>query len=149
MPDPSVPELIRFSFKLARELESRPPFELDWPADHGGQASTIRQLIALAESQPWAFDKLHEIARDYRKQGVPGTVPVDLMIWSYGVVSGAIKRPGRGPGRPSRHVRDRLIVQFVGWLRQRGATRNAAITQVADAACISFSAVEKILLKHS
>ena len=152
MPEPTIQELLCIAFEYVYDRELH---ELNWPDDIDGQASRIRHLVDMAtrpewghENQAWAYDKLVEIARDYREKGEPGQTPLEMFSWCLGVVSGAYERPKRPPGRPVLHqdmVRNHLIPAIVALLRENGHTRKSAIFEVASAANLSCQRVEKIL----
>ena len=147
MHDPTIPELLRVAFKCADELAKEPIFHFGWPDDLEGQASCIRYLASLATVSPWAYDKLVEIARDYREKGEPCSVPLEMFSWCFVVVSGQFERPKQKRGRPGTQFlfRDRVIADLVQWLRSRGSTREDAIEQVAKAAHLSTKRVDEIL----
>ncbi|MCY4085651.1 MAG: hypothetical protein OXG37_01875 [Actinomycetia bacterium] len=149
MPDPTIPALLRAAFEIERKLSEEDLFTLDWPDDSEGQASCIRHLASLATVSPWAYDKLVEIARDYREKGEPCSVPPEMGSWCFGVVSGQFERPQRKRGRPGAQyaVCDRFIFLVVEWLRERGATREDAIKQVAEATRLLPKRVDEILTK--
>ena len=80
MADPTIPELLRAVFEIERERSEDGPFTLDLPDDIAGQGRCIRHLAEMAanpalpyEVQAWAYDKLEEIARDYREKGELGS----------------------------------------------------------------------------
>ena len=155
MASPTIPELLRFAFDTNREMTIEDFIDLDWPVDIDGQARCIQHLSDIAQSpapyeiRSWAFDKLREIARDYREEGVPDSVPLEMFSWCFGVVSGAIERPKRQGGPPGQEerlmARNRLVVATVAWLVGRGENRTNAVRMVSDAASLSESRVDSII----
>ena len=130
------------------------PFTLDWPDDTAGQGRCIHHLAEIAtnpalpyEMQTWAYDKLEEIARDYREKGELGSVPLEMFAWCFAVGSKGIERPKQRRGRPGGQFagRNRLIGDLIRWLRHRGETREAAMEEVRKAACVSKDTVKTIL----
>ena len=137
MPEPTIPEILRVSFEIAEEPLG---FDLKWPDDIDGQARCIRILADLVKApllphdiRAQAFDELERIARDYQAKGVPGSVPLEMFWWCFGVVSGGIERPKRKKGRDRRKnmLRNRTIIDAVAWLESRGETKTAAVEIVA------------------
>ena len=142
MPDPTIPELLRAAFKIEQKWSEEDPVTLHWPDDTDGQGQCIHHLAEMAtnpalpyEMQAWAYDKLEEIARDYQKKGELSSVPLEMFVWCFAVVSKGIERPKRERGRPGAQFafRNRMIGDLIRWLRHRGETREAAIEQVAEA----------------
>ena len=102
----------------------------------------------------WAFDKLQAIAKDYRENGLPGSVPIEMVSWCFGVVSGAFERPKRRPGRPGKQGladvrRNRAIIATVAWLVGRGGTRVEAMKVVGAAANLSDKHIDSIVGESS
>ena len=133
MDDPTIHELMCASFARAEEMWAK-PVRLDWPDDIDGQAQCIRHLHDMATSTKWpyefriwAFNKLNELAHEYGQRNEPGSVPLEMFSWCFGVVSRQIKRPARPRWRPSSEttpsykLRNRQIVAFVSWLQEHGA----------------------------
>ena len=134
---------------------------LGWPDDVEGQRRYIGPLIRMATTlefpyqlRVWAFDKLHEIARDYDD---PDSVPPELTAWGFGVWTGKIKPPKRPRKRPSvdmdilktediqKTVKFRVIGAIVSSLQEHDNDREAAIKRVAEAAELTLGRVKKIL----
>ena len=149
MPKPTMAELLRTGFDLIREQDAKCDWELKWPEDIEGQAACIRHLADLAPHVPWAFDKLEDIARDYLQRGEPNSVPEEMFAWSLLVQSGGVHRPKKNRGRPRQFARrDRAIPKVVQWLRDGGASRKDAISQVAKAVSVEPERVERIYDSH-
>lgn len=153
MGKPTILELLRSGFRFTEEL-SADPMTLEWPDDINGQAQCIRHLADMAQNEglPYefrvgAYDKLQSLACSYQEKGEPSSVPLEMLSWSFGIFSGAIKRPKRPRGRDhwTNLRRNRLIARLVAWLRKRGMTRAAAIKQVAKATNLSCEAIKTVL----
>ncbi|MCY4507885.1 MAG: hypothetical protein OXG35_13130 [Acidobacteria bacterium] len=156
MRDPTIPELLRAGFQALGKINNEAPVRLEWPEDIDGQARCIRHLSDMAtnpgwphEYRVWAFDKLKEIARDYRERATPGSVPLEMLSWSFGVVSGAFEPPKRPSGRPgsrelSNMIDNRAIAVTVAWLIGRGESRTKATELVGDAVNLSAGRVGAI-----
>ena len=154
MPELTIRELLRAVRKIEQKRSEEAPYTLDWPDDVAGQGRCVCHLAEIAanpalpyEMRTWAFGKLEGIARDYEEKGEPGSVPRELFVWCFGVVSGQFEPPTRKRGRPAEQfvLRNRVVVALVRRLRHRGATRQAAMEQVAKAAYVSPETVKTIL----
>ena len=141
MADPTIEELLQASFEVSNEIWAD-PVGFSWPDDMEGQARCIRHLMEMATNpawpyqfRTWAYNKLKELAHDYGEKAEQGSVPLEMFSWCFGIVSGRIKCPKRPRGRDAHQniFRDRLIIERVAWLRERGETKEAAIEQVAKA----------------
>ena len=156
--DPTIRELLRAVFRMEQKRSEESPYTLDWPGDVAGQGRCIHHLAEIAESpalpfemRTWAFGELEGITCDYQEKGDLGGVPVEMLAWYFGVGAGWFEPPKRKRGRPGGQLafRNRMIVALVGWLRGRGATRRAAMDQVAEAACVSPETVKTVLGKET
>ena len=115
--------LLDYAFSAAEEF-TKPENAIrhDWPEDRDQQGRDI-QVLAYAVASPrspfplklWAYDRLTEIAKEYRRTGQPHSIPSEMIWWSLGVVAGDIKRP-KPKGRPSNAVRDQVIAEMFAWL---------------------------------
>ncbi len=140
MPEPSIPELLRWGFEIAQEPIG---FRLYWPVDIDGQARCIRHLADMVKNEAWstsvrqqAFDELKRIARDYRAKGQTGSVPLEMFSFAFAVFTGEVERPKRkrGERRSANAMRDGLIVRGVAWLVfDRGESEADAIEMIREA----------------
>ena len=139
MGKPTTEQLLKATFKLAQEPLG---FNLNLPDDLDGQARVIRILADMTQNEKLphqirlqAFEELEGLARDYGKNGKPGSVPIEMLLWCFGVVSGKIERPKleQGHNKTDLRRRDLLIDPLVDWLHKNGSTVGRALEQVQKA----------------
>ncbi len=160
MGEPTIEQLLRFCFEQADDWVELMGPSVKWPndIDIDGDTRIIRILSNFAQCPdvPYefrlrCFNELKERARFYREQAKPGSVPLEMVLWCFGVVSGAIEKPKRKAGHPGNKDmegdanRNRLIVAYTAWLVGYGRTKENAIKMVGDAAGLSPKRVESII----
>ena len=121
------------------------------PTEPEARSFWLGVVIETAEAEPWWYDTLVEYARRCRASAERGAKPEAPDIfgnWCMGVAAGEIGRPRRR-GRPTKHIRDRLIRMAIDAYGdpERGGepvSRSKALGLVAEAAGLEESVVAKI-----
>ena len=133
--------LLCYAFSAAEEFTKKGnAIRHDWPEDRDQQGRDI-QVLAYAVASPrspyslklWAYDRLTEIAMEYRRTGQPHSIPSEMIWWSLGVVAGDIERP-KPRGRPSNAARDQMIAEMFAWLVDELGETEASAREMIRAA---------------
>ena len=153
----SILELIRVSLRVWPQTPAD-LMKVEWPFDTDGQGSVIKHLASVTQNpawgwqiRAWAYEYLENLARELGERGEPGSVPIELAAWSFGVVSGKIQRPHPARGRDvsANAIRDMKFDALERWLREYfGYSRDDAIHLIAEAANLSEEAVMSALGKR-
>jgi len=111
----------------------------------------LHAAIDASETQQWWYDTLVEFARRWRQpDGWDGKqeLPAEFVNWCIGVAGNEITRPKRR-GRPTKHLRDKLIrraVDAYAYLPygEEPVSRTKACARVAEVVGLDESVVARI-----